>query len=85
MTASLVQRCNGLVEGEVDLECAVAWFLDAAARGDAWAVFNLGFAYQFGHEDAVRQRDIAAAFMTPAELGKAQRAAREWSTAPPAH
>ncbi len=48
---------------------AYFWFMIAAAGG---------------HEDAARQRDTAA-FMTPAELWKAQRAAREWSTAPQPH
>ena len=49
------------------------------------AYFWLAIAATGGHEDAARQRDMAAAFMTPAELRKAQRAAREWSTPPQSH
>ena len=55
---------------ERNLAMAYFWFMIAAAGG---------------HEDAAKQRDMATAFMTPAELGKAQRAAREWSAPPPTH
>ena len=54
-------------------------------RSQAMAYFWFMIAAAGGHEDAARQRDMAAAFMTPAELGKAQRAARKWSTALRAH
>ncbi len=38
--------------------------------------FNLAAAQ--GHEDARKNRDIAAESMTPADISEAQRLAREW-------
>jgi TPR repeat protein len=53
-----------------DYVLAHMWWNLAAAQGD---------------EEAVKNRDIAAGMMTPAQIAKAQRLAREWLEAHPAH
>ena len=54
-------------------------------RSQSMTYFWFMIAAAGGHEDAARQRDMATAFMTPAELRRSQRAAREWSAAPQSH
>jgi len=55
--------------GAADLVSAHKWFNIAAMRG---------------HEDAPRMRREIAAEMTDAEIGQAQRAARDWLNSQPA-
>ena len=55
-------------DGAVDLVTAHKWFNIAAARG---------------HQDAARQRREIAGQMADAEIGTAQRAARDWLTTHP--
>jgi len=55
--------------GAADLVSAHKWFNIGAVRG---------------HEDAARMRREIAAEMTDAEIGQAQRAARDWLNSQPA-
>ncbi|MGE0565753.1 MAG: hypothetical protein AB7O50_14690 [Pseudolabrys sp.] len=55
-------------DGAVDLVTAHMWFNIAASRG---------------HQDAAQQRREIAAQMADAEIGTAQRAARDWLKAHP--
>ncbi|MBI5845650.1 MAG: SEL1-like repeat protein [Deltaproteobacteria bacterium] len=58
-----------------DYVTAHKWFNLSAARSPAGE----------DHDDAVRQRDLLADIMTPAQIAEAQKKAREWKPKPPEH
>jgi hypothetical protein len=74
-----------------DHEQTLAGYCKAAARGDAWAQFNLGVDYSqafslaasgdapgYLREMATGHRDLEATKMTPVQIAEAQKMAREW-------
>lgn len=60
-----------------DYATALKEFRSLADKGDAGAQYNLGFAYQQGHERADVYRSRVEKLMTPAQLEKARQLVRE--------